>query len=174
MEFTDSYTYKPDVVFRLSQNDMERVLRSRATHEATAVQMLADALPELRKRASHDTYSHIEIRAGGEPQRGWIIASFRDTAPNAKPTSTITVAMNDEGELWRGAFDSSARVLEVTSDSRPYSVPGLAWQHRVYAEQISAPLVSNHEDEIIAATLQRVDNGLNTTLDFLLNPRTIR
>lgn len=177
MEFTDSYGYKPDLLWpwhRLEKADIGRLLFRRIQQERASLELLVDSLPALREQARKDPWPLIKISHTTGEHRGWVIAQHEDITLSTQSREAVTIALSDEGELWRGAFDLRSRRLEAESDYVHYSAPKLAWLHRAYEAQIAAPLVDEQEDPFLASTLQRPDSSLASTLDFLLHPRTIR
>lgn len=177
MEFTDSYGYKPDLLWpwrRLEKGDLDNLLRRRAARERASLQTLADNLPALQKQGDKDPYSYITINSGTDARHGWIIAAYQDTAPNARPTDTVTIAMSDEGELWRGTFDRQQRTLHVEEGYQSPKVGELIARHQAEENGVAAPLINEQDDEFMAAALQDWGNALALTLDFILRPRPLR
>ena len=175
MEFYDSYGFNGDsALHRLNNKDLESVLHSQVQRENVSVRMLADRLPELRKKASGDKYAYVHIETGQDTQTGWIMAQYPGTisGTDARSTKPVAVVMSYEGELWQGAYDHLSRTVEVSPGFQPYSVPEMAWLYSAYEAHIKSPLVHEEDAPLIASTLQNTNHGLEVNLDFLLNPRT--
>ncbi|HVS58163.1 MAG TPA: hypothetical protein VHD60_00285 [Candidatus Saccharimonadales bacterium] len=175
MEFTDSYGYRPDLLWpyrRLNNEDLGRLLLRRVQQERDSLVLLSESLDVLRKRGDKDPFSFIDIKNSGEVQKGWIISRQRSPAPGAGPRDIVTVAMSEEGEIWQGRFDVSSHTLEVDCAYPPQSVPYLEWLYRANEGQIVTPLVSEQENEVVAGLLQRPDSGLAISMEYLIHPRS--
>lgn len=176
MEFTDSYGYRPDLLWPyrcLTPDELGRFLLRRVQRERESLALLSKSLVALRERGDKDPFSFIDIQeSDGVVQKGWIISRERSPEPGASLRDIVTVAMSEEGELWQGRFEVGTHTLAVDGTYPPQSVPYLEWLHRANEEHITRPLVSEQEDEVVAVLLQRADSGLEMKMEFLLHPRT--